>query len=125
MMYTKADVIETAKLACKDRGITVAAFARECGINESQMQYYFRGKRTPKDEDIQKICLSLRVPFELVEKDLRRKDKTSNAEASGIRPEAKAIVKAYQKAIGYKYETDALTDIVFEWAVFKFKEADK
>ena len=125
MMYSKADIIETAKLDCRDRGLSVASFARECGISESQMQYYFRGKRTPKDADVEKICLVLRVPFELVEHDPKRKEKASKAEASGIRPEARTIVQVFQKAMGYKYETDALTDIVLEWAVFKFKEAEK
>ena len=121
-MFTKADVIETAKQACQDRGISTATFARECNINESQMQYYFRGKRTPKDEEIQRICLSLRVPLELVEKETKKKEKKARAEAAGIRSDARTIVKVYMKAKNYKYETDALSDIVLEWAELKFKE---
>lgn len=124
-MFTKADVIETAKQNCQDRGISAAAFARECNINESQMQYYFRGQRTPKDEEIQRICLSLRVPLELVEKETKKKEKKARAEASGIRSDARTIVKVYMKAKNYKYETDALSDIVLEWAELKFKEALK
>lgn len=123
MMYTKSDLIELAKLRCEGLNQTAADFARECNINERTMQRLFKGEWLPKDEDVEKICFAMRINPDFIEKDAKRKVKTSSAEASGIRPEAKAIVKAFQKAMDYKYETDALTTIVFEWAMFKFKEA--
>ena len=125
MMYTKADLIECAKLRCEELNQTAADFARECNINERTMQHLFKGDWLPKDADIEKICFAMRINPDLIEKDNKKKAKTSSAEASGIRPEARAIVKAYQKAMDYKYETDALTSIVLEWAMFKFKEASK
>ena len=122
-MYTKADLIDCAKLRCKELNQTAADFARECNISERTMQRLFKGEWLPKDSDIEKICFVMKINPDLIEKDYKNKVTTSSAEASGIRPEARAIVKAYQKAMNYKYETDALTSIVLEWAMFKFKEA--
>lgn len=72
-MYRKSDVIEVAKIHCKENGKTAASFARECGISESQMQYYFRGGRTPNDEQMEKICFALRLPSNMIEKDAPKK----------------------------------------------------
>lgn len=122
MTYTKAELMECVKSRCEELNQTAADFARECNIKERTMQRLFKGEWLPKDEDVEKICFAIRMNPDLIEKDTKRKPKPSRAVASGIRPEAKAIVKAFQKYMDYKHETDALTTIVFEWAMFKLKE---
>lgn len=115
-MYLKSDVLECAKQHCKDRGIKTAEFARECGISESQMQYYFRGTRIPKNSHMEQICFALRIPFDLVEKDSERKtaakkEKKPN-ESNGMYSKGNQILDDFMRVSEINNRTLANTMLV-------------
>ena len=52
----------------RSRGFTQARLAKSIGISETSMNLALNNKREFKQSEIQKICLSLEIPFEEIAK---------------------------------------------------------
>lgn len=110
-MYNKAELIEIARSHCIENHLSASAFARVCGVSETQMKKYFRGEALPGDKTTRMICDALGMLFELIEKDAskskpnNKSDKTS-ATTKSSRAEADRIIEIVRRIKGYKYTAD-------------------
>ena len=111
---TKEILLAEAKTYIQEKSINAAELGRRCGVHESQMQYYLRGKRQLNDKDAQKIAKFLNIPFESIPKDSKQKQKQRRVpgDAVGIEKDARTSVNTLKRLRRYDTDTKSATVLI-------------